>query len=70
MIKLTDLAISFAGQQIFEDVNIIINRWDKVGFIGRNGSCKSTFFKVVLSELEPDDCEIKIPKGYITPFIK
>jgi ATP-binding cassette subfamily F protein 3 len=35
-----------------------------VGFIGRNGSGKSTFLKLILKQLEPDSGEIIIPKGY------
>ena len=64
MIKTQDLEISFTGQQIFQDVNVIINKKDKVGFIGRNGSGKSTFLKLILKQLEPDSGEIIIPKGY------
>lgn len=64
MIKIRDLAISFAGHQVFEDVNIIINRGEKVGFIGRNGSGKSTFLKLILGQIEQDSGEIEIPKGY------
>ena len=64
MIKIRNLAISFAGQDIFEDVNIVFNRGDKVGFIGRNGSGKSTFLKLILGKLEPDDGEVLIPNGY------
>jgi len=64
MIKIKDLAISFAGQQIFEDVNVTFNRGEKVGFIGRNGSGKSTFLKLILSQLEPDSGNIEIPSGY------
>jgi ATP-binding cassette subfamily F protein 3 len=64
VIKIKDLSISFSGQQIFEDVNFIINRNEKVGFIGRNGSGKSTFLKLLLGKLEADSGEIEIPKGY------
>tara|TARA_A100001015_G_C15024662_1_gene729814 strand:+ start:603 stop:2093 length:1491 start_codon:yes stop_codon:yes gene_type:complete len=64
MIKVKDLAIAFAGHQIFEEVNVTFNRGEKVGFIGRNGSGKSTFLKLILSQLEPDSGSVEIPKGY------
>ncbi len=32
--------------------------------IGRNGSGKSTFLKLILKQLEPDSGEIEIPRGY------
>ena len=38
MFKTQGLEISFSGQEIFKDVNVIINKKEKVGFIGRNGS--------------------------------
>jgi len=64
MIKTNDLEISFSGQKIFGDVNIVINKKEKVGFIGRNGSGKSTFLKIIIGKLEQDSGEIIMPKGY------
>lgn len=64
MIKIKDLAISFAGNQIFEDVNFIVNKGEKIGLIGRNGSGKSTFLKLILKQLEPDSGEVSLPQGY------
>ena len=64
MIKIKDISISFSGRTVFEDVNITFNRGEKVGFIGQNGSGKSTFLKLILSKLEPDSGKIEIPQGY------
>lgn len=64
MIKAKDLAISFSGRDIFTNGNFIINRGDKVGLIGKNGSGKSTFLKLILKKLEPDEGAVEIPKGY------
>lgn len=65
MIKATDLSISFSGRDVFSDVNFIINRGEKIGLIGRNGSGKSTFLKLILGQLEADSGEVKIPRGYV-----
>lgn len=64
MIKAKDLSISFSGREIFSDVNFIINSGEKVGLIGRNGSGKSTFLKLILKKLEPDSGVIEMPRGY------
>ena len=64
MIKTQGLEISFTGQHIFKNVDVVINKKEKVGFIGRNGSGKSTFLKLILGQLEQDSGEIIIPKGY------
>lgn len=64
MIKAKDLSISFSGREIFSDGNFIINSREKLGLIGRNGSGKSTFLKLILKQLEPDSGTIEIPRGY------
>ena len=64
MIKARDLSISFSGREVFCDANFIINYREKVGLIGRNGSGKSTFLKLILKKLEPDSGGVEIPKGY------
>ncbi len=64
MIKAKDLSISFSGREIFTDVNFIINAREKIGLIGRNGSGKSTFLKLILQKLEPDSGAVEIPRGY------
>lgn len=64
MIRAKDLSISFSGREVFYDGNFIINAREKVGLIGRNGSGKSTFLKLILKQLEPDEGAIEIPRGY------
>jgi ATP-binding cassette, subfamily F, member 3 len=64
MIKVKNISISFGGRTVFEDVSFIMNRGEKVGLIGQNGSGKSTFLKLILGKLEQDSGEIEVPKGY------
>ncbi len=64
MIKINNLEISFAGQIIFTDVNLNVSRREKIGLIGRNGSGKSTFLKLILGQLQPDEGEVVLPKSY------
>lgn len=63
MIELKNLAISFAGKEVFSDINLIINETEKIGLIGRNGSGKSTLLKILLGQLTPDTGEIIISKN-------
>lgn len=64
MIRAKDLSISFSGREVFYDGNFIINPREKVGLIGRNGSGKSTFLKLILQKIQPDSGLIEIPRGY------
>ena len=70
MITLQDLSISFDGKALFHDVNVHFNQKEKIGLIGRNGSGKSTFLKLLLKELEPDSGEIKIPRNYKIGYLE
>ena len=47
MIRIKDLSISFAGNQLFSKANFNINAKEKIGLIGRNGTGKSTLFKLL-----------------------
>lgn len=70
MIKVKDLSVSFSGKEVFSDVNLIINNGDKIGLIGRNGSGKTTFLKLILNKLEPDSGKIEMPKGYNIGYLE
>ncbi len=43
---------------ILKDFNLRIMRGDKIGILGKNGSGKSTFIKLLVGEIEPDSGRI------------
>ena len=51
-----------------KDINILnkfsmrIQRGDRIGILGKNGSGKTTFLKMLLKEMEPDQGRVKIKK--------
>ena len=47
------------GQTVFEGVNLIIKRGEKVAFVGKNGEGKSTFVKCIMGEI-PFEGTLKI----------
>ena len=55
---LKGIKIRFGSKQLFEDVELYINRGDKISLVGRNGSGKSTLLKLLLKELEPTSGQI------------
>ena len=64
MIQLSKVSKSFAGQSLFNEVDLKLDSNQKVGLVGRNGSGKSTLFKMILDE-ESYEGDISIPKNYI-----
>jgi ATP-binding cassette subfamily F protein 3 len=49
---------------LFEGLTFNINRRERVGLVGRNGHGKTTLFKIILGELDPDSGHVMIPKRY------
>ena len=54
-----NLSYQIASQPIITSLSMHIVRGDKIGIIGKNGSGKSTFLKLLLNELQPDSGTIK-----------
>ena len=55
-----DLAKSYGNHLIFKDANIVIERGDKVAFVGKNGEGKSTMIKAIMKQLEIDGGSVEI----------
>lgn len=60
MITVSELALSFNGQNLFSGVNLLFQPGNCYGVIGANGAGKSTFLKILSGELEPSKGEIVI----------
>ena len=63
MLSISNLGFSIEGKPLFEECNLNIAGGHKVGFVGRNGTGKTTLFKLIEGTLEPDMGFIKVPKG-------
>lgn len=53
-----NIAISFEGNTILEDVSLSIKRGERIALYGPNGAGKSTFIKVLMGRLQPDTGEV------------
>lgn len=55
-----DLEKSYGDKLIFKDANIVIERGDKVAFVGKNGEGKSTMIKAIMKELEINSGSVEV----------
>ena len=71
--EIKNLTLSFGTQDVFRDINLNIQENEKVGIVGVNGAGKTTFFKVILGSLTPDEGVIKFKnnarKGWLPQVI-
>ena len=63
ILTLNNLQLSFGGPLLLDNVNLSIDRGERICLLGRNGACKSTLMKLIASELKPDDGEMVVEKG-------
>jgi ATP-binding cassette, subfamily F, member 3 len=55
-----DLEKSYGDKLIFKDANIVIERGDKVAFVGKNGEGKSTMIKAIMKEIEINGGSVEV----------
>ncbi|MFC4739679.1 ABC-F family ATP-binding cassette domain-containing protein [Flavobacterium ponti] len=55
-----DLHKSYGDHVIFKDANIVIERGQKVAFVGKNGEGKSTMIKAIMKEIEINSGSVEI----------
>lgn len=58
--ELTNASFSYAGKPIVKNLNLRVQRGDKIGLLGRNGAGKTTLLKMLLGDLQPQEGEVKI----------
>lgn len=61
MLQIKDIAFSVEGRPLFEGASATIPTGHKVGFVGRNGTGKTTLFRLIRGEITLDDGEIELP---------
>lgn len=70
MIQFDKVSLSFAGIFLFDQVSFALQKGEKCSLVGRNGSGKSTIFRLITGQLTPDEGAISIPKGYRIGYLQ
>ena len=63
MLHINDLTYRIEGRPLFTQATLAINEGHKVGLVGRNGTGKSTLFRLIKGDISPDDGEINLRKN-------
>ena len=62
MLRIADIRYAIAGRPLFEGASAVIPDGHKVGLVGRNGTGKTTLFRLIRGELALEGGEITLPE--------
>ena len=60
---------SFAGEVLFEHINLQVDEQDRIALVGKNGAGKSTLLKILVGEEEPTSGEINKKKDISLSYL-
>ena len=63
MLSFSNLRLRRGPRVLIDGLSATIHRGQRVGFVGRNGTGKSSLFAMILGELQPDQGDVSVPKN-------
>ena len=58
LLTLTDISLAYGHHALLDKVNLQVDTGERICLVGRNGTGKSTLFRVLSGQVEPDDGEL------------
>ena len=59
LLSVENISKKIEGEQILNDVSFLVNKGDKIAFVGPEGAAKTLLFKILMGELEADSGSFK-----------
>ncbi len=69
MISLKNITKQYATRELFSDVSFDVLAGERIGLVGRNGHGKTTLFRLITEEEQPDDGKIFKPNNYAVGYL-
>jgi ATP-binding cassette subfamily F protein uup len=63
------ISLSYGAEKILDESALVIHEGERVGLLGRNGSGKSTFLKIVAGAMPPDSGEVIRRRDLMTGYL-
>ncbi|MCF2903627.1 ATP-binding cassette domain-containing protein [Octadecabacter sp. CECT 8868] len=70
LLQLSEIALTYGGDPVFEDLSLVVQPGDRVALVGRNGSGKSTLLKVMAGLVEPDKGAVTVAPGMSVGYME
>jgi len=69
-ISLSNVGVEFGANRIFSGITFTVGAGDRWGILGRNGTGKTSLFKLILGELKPTEGVISKQPGLKTTVLE
>ncbi|MDP2929359.1 MAG: ATP-binding cassette domain-containing protein, partial [Candidatus Omnitrophota bacterium] len=69
MISIKNIYKQYATRVLFSDVSFDLLAGEKIGLVGRNGHGKTTLFRIIAGEEEPDEGKVFMPNNYSIGYL-
>lgn len=63
MIAINNLSVEFSAKSLFDNINYVINKKDKIALVGKNGAGKSTMLKIIAGIQRPTSGSVSVLQG-------
>jgi ATP-binding cassette subfamily F protein uup len=70
LLQLSGISLTFGGNPVFDNLDLVVQPGDRVALVGRNGSGKSTLMKVMAGLVEPDHGLRVVPPGVTVGYME
>jgi len=63
MLSITDVTYRIAGRTLLDAATLVVPARTKIGLVGRNGTGKTTLFRLITGALQPESGDIRLARG-------
>lgn len=69
MISIQNLSVEFSAKSLFDNINYVINKKDKIALVGKNGAGKSTMLKIIAGLQKPTSGSVAVPNDTTIAYL-
>ena len=69
MISIKNITKEYGTRVLFSDVSFDVLAGERIGLVGRNGHGKTTLFRIIAGEEQPDEGKVFMPNNYTIGYL-